>query len=148
MNNLDIYIPSRDRSSAPIRVNETDAGIDIRSNIDTVISPNSRKLIGTGIKIQLPNNTYGQVAPRSGLACKGIDVGAGIIDQGYTGEVRVLLINSNPKEFKINKYDKIAQLLVLPIMHDSNMNTNIIYSDIGSNTNSARGASGFGSSGV
>jgi len=80
----------------PFRPNESDAGYDLFSTQYIVIEPFQRKLVSTGINVEIPQGFYGRIAPRSGLACKkGIDVMAGVIDSGYRGEVKVLLINLN-----------------------------------------------------
>ena len=82
----------------PFRANDSDAGYDLFSTEYATLEPFQRKLISTGINIEIPEGFYGRVAPRSGLACKkGIDVMAGVIDSGYRGEIKVLLINFNIK---------------------------------------------------
>ena len=77
-----------------------------------IIPPHSRKLIKLGIKIAIPPGLYGRIASRSGLAANdNTDVGTGVIDPDYRGEVKVLLINSSQKRFPIHKGDKIAQII-------------------------------------
>lgn len=98
------------------------AGLDIATPYDFTLPPLSiingggvgRMIINTGFKIELPPQTYGRIAPRSGLAVKRIDVGAGVIDNDYRGEIGVILYNysTEPKEFK--KGDRIAQLIITP----------------------------------
>ena len=96
----------------PVRQTEGSVGYDLHSIIDTEIPPRSRKLISTGIKIKIPVGTYGRIAPRSSLACKKfIDVGAGVIDNDYRGEIKVLLINNKDDIFEVRKNDRIAQLI-------------------------------------
>jgi len=78
-----------------------------------VISPRGKALISTGISVQIPIGNYGRIAPRSGLAVKHfIDVGAGVVDADYRGEVRVLLFNFGEEEFKVSQGDRIAQLII------------------------------------
>ena len=90
-----------------------DAGADLCSAVDDCIPPGDRKLISTGIRLALPQGHVGLIWPRSGLAVKqGIDCGAGVIDSGYRGEVRILLFNHSDQDFTIRKGDRIAQLLV------------------------------------
>ena len=114
----------------PFRANPSDAGYDLFSTQYETLDPFQRKLISTGINIEIPEGFYGRIAPRSGLACKkGIDVMAGVIDSGYRGEIKVLLINFSfegynlkPNAFEamfgsVNKIDikpgdRIAQLII------------------------------------
>lgn len=96
---------------------EQAAGLDLRANVeDTVILKKGEiKLIGTGIKIELPEGYEAQVRPRSGLAAKhGITVlnTPGTVDADYRGEVKVILINLGEKDFEINRGDRIAQLVI------------------------------------
>ena len=70
-------------------------------------------LVGMELAIGLPHGTYGRIAPRSGLASKaGISIDAGVIDQDYTGEIKVLMVNKGPKEFQVRKEDRIAQIMI------------------------------------
>jgi dUTP pyrophosphatase len=76
------------------------AGYDLYSIVDLVIEPKQKSLVSTGIAMAIPEGNYGRVAPRSGLACKNfIDVGAGVIDADYRGEVKVLLFNFGDQPF-------------------------------------------------
>ena len=89
------------------------AGYDLYAAEAAVIPSLTRKLIKTNIAIQLPENTYGRIAPRSGLAYKaGIDVLAGVIDRGYRDDVGVILFNTGDKEFVVNVGDRIAQIII------------------------------------
>jgi dUTP pyrophosphatase len=126
----------------PSRANETDAGADLFSVEDVVIGPMQRKMISTGIALQIPENYYGRVAPRSGLAVKnGIDVLAGVVDSSYRGEIKVVLINTDKnEEFNVKKGDKIAQLII-----ESHHNFDFVITDSLEETN--RGSGGFGSTG-
>ena len=84
----------------PVRAHLTDAGLDLFAYEDSKIGPFERKIIRTGVSISLPSGVYARVAPRSGLAVKaGLDVLAGVIDQGFLGEIGVVLINLNTIEF-------------------------------------------------
>ena len=81
--------------------------------MDGVVPPQSRELIYTDVAAQLPADTYGRIAPRSGLAAKhGIDVGAGVIDQDYRGNVIILLFNFGDADFTVARGDRIAQLVL------------------------------------
>lgn len=90
-----------------------DAGADLCSATDTVISARGKMLVSTGIRLALPDGHVGLIWPRSGMAVKhGIDCGAGVIDSQYRGEVKILLFNHSDGEYFIKKGDRIAQLLV------------------------------------
>ena len=98
----------------PTRGSDGAVGYDLYSSEDaTVPCQSGRALVSTGISIVLPPGVYGRVAPRSGLAVKHcINVGAGVIDTDYTGEVKVVLFNHGEKDFEIKKGDRIAQLVL------------------------------------
>ena len=90
------YSKLNSEAKEPFRANPSDAGYDLFSTQYETLEQFQRKLISTGINIEIPDGFYGRIAPRSGLACKkGIDVLAGVIDSGYRGEIKVLLINLN-----------------------------------------------------
>jgi len=93
------------------------AGYDIYSDQKLLLFPSERKLVSTGISLNIPNSYYGRIAPRSSLAVKGIDVGAGVVDSDYRGEVKVLLINNSKDMFEIKHGDRIAQLILEKIAH-------------------------------
>lgn len=96
------------------------------------------------MKMAIPAGYYGRVAPRSGLAVKNfIDVGAGVIDEDYRGEVKVLLFNFGEQPFKVSPGDRIAQLLVEPVMQPRL--EQVAESALDS---TERGEGGFGSTGV
>lgn len=121
-----------------------DAGMDVCSNEDTFVPANNWKLIKTGIKVAVPEGFEMQVRPRSGLALKhGITVlnTPGTIDSGYRGEVGVILVNHNDKEFKVKKGDRIAQLVIAPVI-----SVRIREGEVDKVTE--RGEDGFGSTGV
>lgn len=101
---------------APKRQTTGSAGYDLYSYDDYTIGPSSSCLIETKVSFTVPEGTYGQIAPRSGLSCKGTHVGAGVVDRDYTGEVKVLLFNLNTdKSITITKGDRVAQLLLSKI---------------------------------
>jgi dUTP pyrophosphatase len=96
----------------PQRQHEGDAGYDLASVEDIEIPPHGWSLVSTGLKVLLPPNTYGRVAPRSGLSCKGIMVGAGVIDASYRGLIKVLLYNHDMTSYCVKKGERIAQMIV------------------------------------
>ena len=125
----------------PKRQTSDSAGYDICSYCDYTILPGSKQLIDTGISFTVPEGTYGQLAPRSGMSCKGTHVGAGVIDRDYTGHVKVLMFNLNKvKSIDINKGDRIAQLLIKRISLCD-------VEEVDELSSTSRGSEGFGSTG-
>lgn len=142
----------------PFQANDSDAGYDLFSIEYATIEPFQRRLVGTGITVEIPKGFYGRIAPRSGLAFKkGIDVMAGVIDSGYRGEIKILLINLNfegynlrPSTFEamfgsgnkldIKPGDRIAQLIIEKCHQGQ-------WTEMTTLNNSERGQGGFGSSG-
>ncbi len=121
-----------------------DSGLDLISIEDKELLPAQSRLIRTGIAIQLPPQTEAQIRPRSGLALKyQITVlnTPGTIDEGYRGEIGVILINHGQKTFKINKGMRIAQLVICPIIR-------VEIQDVIQLEDTQRGAGGFGSTGI
>lgn len=126
---------------APARMTGGAAGYDLCSYEEISIEPGKRALVSTGLRIRVPPDTYGRVAPRSGLAVKGIDVGAGVIDADYNGLVKVLLINNSSNAFHVSKFDRIAQLLLETIKTPD-------VAIVKSLEQTERGENGFGSTGL
>ncbi|CDQ39369.1 MULTISPECIES: dUTP diphosphatase [Virgibacillus] len=127
----------------PYRANEVDAGLDLFSIEDKVIKAGEAELIRTGIQIELPERTEAQVRPRSGLALKhSITVlnSPGTIDEGYRGEIKVILINHGKDDFKVEKHMRIAQMVIAPVLQVKLTETEVL-------SNTSRGIGGFGSSG-
>jgi dUTP pyrophosphatase len=127
----------------PAYAHPGDAGLDLYASVTAAIEPGESKLIGTGIAIELPPDTEGQVRPRSGLALKhGVTVlnTPGTIDRGYRGEVGVILINHGRSRFDVRPGMKIAQLVIA-----SCLTVAVEETDLG---DSARGQGGFGSTGM
>ncbi len=118
-----------------------DAGADLRSAVEEIVPARGRKLVATGIRIKLPPGCVGLVWPRSGLAVKqGLDCGAGVIDAGYRGEVKVLLFNHTDSDHRVQPGDRIAQLLVQKVER-------VQFVPVDSLEDSDRGDNGFGSTG-
>lgn len=99
--------------SKDLKKNDDDAGYDLHTIEEGTIKPGERRLFNTGVKIEIPTAYYGQIFARSSMAMKGIDVGAGVIDSGYRGLVKVLLINNGRTDYKVEVGDKIAQLVII-----------------------------------
>jgi dUTP pyrophosphatase len=131
-------------ATVPTRAHEGDAGLDLYACEPAHIGPGERWSVGTGIAVEIPAGHAGLVLPRSGLAKKhGIALvnAPGLIDSGYRGEVRVLLLNTDPAEtFRVEAGDRIAQLVLTPIALAEPVETKAL-------AESARGDGGFGSSG-
>ena len=121
------------------------SGMDLMANIEKpiVLQPGEKKLISTGITIAIPNEYEIQIRPRSGLAAKsGISVlnTPGTIDADYRGEIKVILINLSKQSFKINNNDRIAQMVLCPIIKAE-------LEEVQELPKTIRGTGGFGSTG-
>lgn len=126
----------------PTRATDGSAGYDLSSIENVLIDVGSRRLISTGITMKIPKDSYGRIAPRSGLSlhyC--LDIGAGVIDSDYTGEIKVLLINNGSSPFQVTCGDRIAQIIFeriyLPEMRS-----------VTSIDETERSSNGFGSTGL
>jgi dUTP pyrophosphatase len=132
------------RARLPSRAHPDDAGLDLYALEDVTLAPGARAQIHTGIAIEVPAGHAGLVLPRSGLAARhGIALvnAPGLIDAGYRGELRVLLLNTDrASEYRVSAGDRIAQLVIAAVAPTS-------VTEVSELTESARGAAGFGSSG-
>ncbi|MFI6220177.1 dUTP diphosphatase [Nocardia salmonicida] len=128
----------------PTRAHPGDAGVDLCTTEDVIIEPGERVLVGTGIAIALPVGTVGLIHPRSGLAAKaGLSVvnTPGTVDAGYRGEIKVCLINHDPRTaIELRRGDRIAQLLVQRVEL-------VDFAEVDDLDVTARGTGGYGSSG-
>ncbi|MFP5106569.1 dUTP diphosphatase [Neobacillus sp. C211] len=132
-----------DDALLPYRAHEGDAGLDLFSIEEKIIKAGEAGLIRTGIQIELPKGTEAQIRPRSGLALNhSITVlnSPGTIDEGYRGEIKIILINHGKEDFTIEKQMRIAQMVIAPVLK-----VNLIETEILSDTGRSEG--GFGSSG-
>jgi len=133
-----------DAARLPGRAHEGDAGLDLHASEAAVLEPGERTSVGTGIAIEVPAGHAGLVLPRSGLAARnGIALvnSPGLIDSGYRGEVRILLINTDRQQsFEIEPGDRIAQLVVAPV-------SRLRLVEVDTLPATDRGAGGFGSTG-
>jgi dUTP pyrophosphatase len=131
-----------EHATVPARASAHAAGYDLASAEDVVIPQRGKGLAKTDLAIAVPDGTYGRVAPRSGLALKrGIDVGAGVIDADYRGNVGVVLFNHGDEPFEIKRGDRIAQLILERIVTPPVA----LVDDLDATD---RGAGGFGSTGA
>lgn len=118
------------------------AGMDISSDESIIVPARGRACISTGISCAVNENMYVKVCSRSGLSLNhGIEVGAGIVDSSYRGEVKVVLYNHTDKDFTVNRGDRIAQLIV----HVIDISEPTLLPELDSTD---RGVKGFGSSGI
>ncbi len=127
----------------PRYAHDDDSGLDLFSVENYLLEPGKFKLIKTGIKIELPGNTEAQVRPRSGLASKyGISVlnTPGTIDEGYRGEIGIILINHSDLDFEITKGMKVAQMVIAPVLRPRIVEVSTL-------SHTQRGDCGFGSTG-
>jgi dUTP diphosphatase len=134
----------KEAATLPTRAHEGDAGLDLYACEPAHVGPGERWSVGTGIAVEIPLGHAGLVLPRSGLAREhGITLvnSPGLIDSGYRGEMRVLLLNTDPAEiFRVEAGDRIAQLLVVAVAAAEPVEVDEL-------SDSARGDGGFGSSG-
>ncbi|MBD2533175.1 dUTP diphosphatase [Nostoc flagelliforme FACHB-838] len=132
-----------EKARLPEYAHKGDAGLDLFSTVTTVIKPGESSLIPTGISIQLPPQTEAQIRPRSGLALNHqITVlnSPGTVDEGYRGEIGVILINHGKIPFTVEIGMKIAQMVIKPVLSVA-IETVIELNATG------RGSGGFGSTG-
>src|SRR5580704_19650838 len=118
---MNVRIVNKSKHTLPQYATVASAGFDVRANIDSplTLKPMERALVPTGLFIELPEGHEAQVRPRSGLALKhGITVlnSPGTIDADYRGELQVLLINTSPEKFVVQRGMRIAQLVIAPIL--------------------------------
>ena len=121
-----------------------DAGMDVCACEAVTLLPGERKLVKTGLVMELPHGTEAQMRPRSGLALKnGVTLlnTPGTIDEGYRGEVGVILINLGDEPFAVHAGMRIAQMVIAPVLH-------VGTAEVAEVSGTARGAGGFGSTGA
>ena len=121
------------------------SGVDLSAFLDkgVVIKPNSSELIPTGLQVAIPEELEIQIRPRSGLAAKesiGVLNSPGTIDSDYRGELKIILFNHGKEDFIINNGDRIAQMVLVPILK-------MEFEEVDSLPDTVRGQGGFGSTG-
>lgn len=125
----------------PRRATPGSAGLDLYSAEELTIPAGERRLVDLGFSMAFSNLCYARIAPRSGLAVKGIDVGAGVIDADYRGPVKVLLINNSKQDFPVRVGDRVAQMIFEKIRMLEPFQVDELDS-------TSRGVGGFGSTGL
>jgi len=143
---MDIRIINKSKNTLPAYETAHAAGMDLRADLETTVllKPFERKLIPTGLHIELPEGFEAQIRPRSGLAFKhGISIvnSPGTIDADYRGEIKVLLINLSNEVFEINTGDRIAQMIVAS--HEK-----VNWQEVEVLNETSRGAGGYGHTGI
>src|SRR5665213_3417619 len=143
---MNIRIINRSKNSLPAYETLHAAGMDLRADLPETVAlkPMERKLIATGLYIELPEGFEAQIRPRSGLAFKhgiGIVNSPGTIDADYRGEIKVLLINFSDQPFEINTGDRIAQMVI-------SRHEKIEWQQVEILNETARGAGGYGHTGI
>lgn len=126
----------------PQRGSERAAGFDLRSAYDITVPARGKAIVKTDLQVQVPEGSYGRVAPRSGLAVKNfIDVGAGVVDEDYRGNLGVVLFNHSDTDFEVKRGDRIAQFICERIFYPE-------LEQVDKLDDTVRGEGGFGSTGV
>lgn len=131
----------RPTAHLPARATPGSAGYDLAADAPVTVPRGGRVLVPTGLAVVVPPGTYGRIAPRSGLAWKhGLDVGAGVIDGDYRGELKVLLFNLGPGDVSLAAGERVAQLVLERVATPPVLELDVL-------PDTARGAGGFGSTG-
>ena len=140
---MKLKIKKLNENAKPFKyAHEGDAGLDVYSSEDTIIKAGERGVVKTGIAIALERGYVALVWDKSGLAVKrGIKTMAGVIDSGFRGEVGIVLFNTSKEDFKIEKHDKIAQILIQKIEQAE-------IEEVETLDETQRGEGGFGSTGT
>lgn len=129
-----------DGACVPTRAHDDDSGLDLYAKKSYMLWPHETLLVGTGIAMQLPEGTTGQVTSRSSIAKQGILVHLGTLDEGYRGEIHGTVTNLNNHKVWINHGDRFAQLVILPVLRPEV----IVEAELGT---TERGIKGYGSTG-
>ena len=130
----------------PRRAHPGDAGLDLYARAPAVIESGERAVVGTGVAVAVPDGYAGLVVPRSGLAARygiGVVNSPGLIDSGYRGEVKVILVNHSRERYAVARGDRIAQLVVLAVATPEVLEVK----ELGELGDAVRGNGGFGSTG-
>lgn len=132
-----------ENATLPTRGSKYSAGLDLYSAYDYIVNSHGKCLVKTDLTVVIEEGHYGRVAPRSGLASKNfIDVGAGVIDSDYRGNVCILLFNHSDVDYHVKKGDRVAQLIIEKIDLPD------IVEVTGDLDSTSRNSGGFGSTGI
>ena len=131
----------KENAIIPKYAHEGDAGMDLFSiEKDFILKPKHRKVVGTGVSIELPKGYVSLIWDKSGIASNGIKTMGGVIEYTYRGEYKIILFNTTKQPYEIKKGDKIAQLLIQPIATAE-------IQEVQELSKTSRGNNGFGSTG-
>ena len=132
----------RPDAEIPSQAYEGDAGLDLAACEPAVLEPGERAIVPTGVAVEIPKGYAGFIQPRSGLAARhgiGIVNSPGLIDSGYRGEIRVVLLNTGREPFSVEAGMRVAQLVIAPV-------ASVRLVEVDELAASERGTQGFGSS--
>jgi deoxyuridine 5''-triphosphate nucleotidohydrolase (dut) len=135
-----MYFAIDENAFPPERAHEDDAGMDLKSPIETCVPARGSAVIDTGIHVEIPHGYAGFLKSKSGLNVKHDITSEGVIDAGYTGSIVCKLYNHGEDDYLVHRGDKITQLVVLPVMLGG-------YTIVEKIEGSERGDAGFGSTG-
>ena len=139
---MQLKIKLSDKAIMPKYAHSNDSGMDLFAIADDVIKAGETKVIGTGVSIELPPNTEAQIRPKSGLSSNNqVSAILGTIDEGYRGEISVILYNHSLVDYEIKAGKKIAQMVICPVLRPEIIQVK----ELG---DSSRGSGGFGSTGL
>ena len=136
------FVKLTENAKTPVRGSLYAAGYDLFSAETKIIPSQDRCLVMSDIAVKVPAGAYGRIAPRSGLALKEfVDVGGGVVDGDYSGNIGIILFNHGINPFLVTKGDRIAQLIIEKVLQPELIEVKQI-------EKSARGQNGFGSTGM
>ena len=125
----------------PEKAHDTDAGYDLRTPTECWLYAGESIVIDTGVHMQLPKHTAGLIVSKSGLNVKHDITSTGLVDEAYTGSIRVKLYNHGPNDYRFEKGDKISQIMIMPVTETQELEL------VDSLEETERGDGGFGSTG-
>lgn len=128
----------------PTRGSKKAAGWDLYAADSKIVPAQGKAIVPTGLYIAIPDGYYGRIAPRSGMSWKNhTDIGAGVIDSDYRGEIGIVIFNHADQDLEINMHDRVAQLVIEKI--NTNLLKQVKFDEL---DDTLRGADGFGSTGI
>lgn len=137
---MDIAVMLDEGAYMPERAHPTDAGMDLRTPKPAYVPARGSSVIDTGVHVALPSGTVGMLKSKSGLNVSAGLVGEGVIDEGYTGSIRVKLYNHSDEPYRFSRGDKVTQLVVMPCCYPAPV-------EVDAMVGTDRGDGGFGSTG-
>ena len=130
-----------DNATIPCRATEGSAGLDVFASENHQIKPNRPVIVSTDIAIKCPPGTYARLTDRSSMVLKQLRVHGGVIDGDYTGPINVVVYNYDVVDYEIRKGDRICQMIITPVCFP-------VITEVDKLPVTARGSSGFGSTGI